>query len=44
MATVGWQTLRFGHRRLTAEPDVCRAEIRAVHESRRRLLHPERVR
>ena len=44
VATVGWQTLRFGYRRLTAEPEVCQAEIRAVHETRRRLLHPERVR
>jgi very-short-patch-repair endonuclease len=44
VATAGWQTLRFGYRRLTAEPDVCRAEIRSVHEARRRLLRPERVR
>ncbi len=44
VATAGWQTLRFGYRRLTGEPEVCRAEIRAVHGARRRLLHPERVR
>ncbi|SNS65440.1 Protein of unknown function [Geodermatophilus saharensis] len=44
VATAGWQTLRFGFRRLTGEPEACRAEIRAVHRARRRLLHPERVR
>ncbi len=44
VATAGWQTLRCGFRRLTAEPDACRAEIRTVHRARRRLLRPERVR
>lgn len=44
VATAGWQTLRFGFRRLTGEPDACRAEIRAVHAARRALLGAERVR
>ncbi len=44
VATLGWQTLRFGYRRLTGDPDSCRREIRQVHEARRRLLQPERVR
>jgi very-short-patch-repair endonuclease len=45
VATAGWQTLRFGFRRMTTEPERCRAEIRAVHASRRRLLAAaERVR
>ncbi|MGY1607653.1 DUF559 domain-containing protein [Geodermatophilus sp. SYSU D00700] len=44
VATAGWQTLRFGYRRLTGEPDACRTEIRAVHAARRRLLSPECVR
>ncbi len=44
VATAGWQTLRFGFRRLTGEPAACQAEIRAVHEARRRLLQPQRVR
>ncbi|PWW25165.1 uncharacterized protein DUF559 [Geodermatophilus normandii] len=43
VATAGWQTLRFGYRRLTAEPEACRAEILAVHRVRRRL-HREGVR
>ncbi|GAB3313833.1 hypothetical protein GCM10027451_28070 [Geodermatophilus aquaeductus] len=38
VATAGWQTLRFGYRRLTGEPETCRAEILAVHRVRRRLL------
>ncbi len=44
VATAGWQTLRFGFRRLTTEPEACRAGIRAVHRARLRLLHRERVR
>jgi very-short-patch-repair endonuclease len=38
VATAGWQTLRFGYRRLTGEPEACRTEILAVHQVRRRLL------
>ncbi len=44
VATAGRRTLRFGYRRLTGESAACRTEIRAVHETRRRLLRPERVR
>jgi very-short-patch-repair endonuclease len=39
LATIGWQTLRFSHRRLTGSPDACPRDIRAVHTARRRL-HP----
>jgi very-short-patch-repair endonuclease len=38
LATVGWQTLRFGYRRLTGDPEGCRREIRAVHDARLRLF------
>ncbi|MGY1745015.1 DUF559 domain-containing protein [Blastococcus sp. SYSU D00695] len=43
-ATIGWQTLRFGFRRMTQRADECRREIRMVHDARRRLLLPGRVR
>lgn len=43
-ATIGWQTLRFGFRRMTREPVPCQREIRTVYDARRRLLLPERVR
>jgi very-short-patch-repair endonuclease len=38
LATVGWQTLRFGFSRLTTVPDTCRHEIRAAYGARRRLF------
>jgi len=38
LATEGWQTLRFGYRRATADPDGCRRDIRAAHEARRRFV------
>lgn len=38
LATLGWQTLRFGFRSLTGEPLRCRREILAVHGARRRLF------
>ncbi len=38
LATVGWQTLRYGYRRLTAEPDACRRDVLAVYRARRGLL------
>jgi very-short-patch-repair endonuclease len=38
LATVGWQTLRFGYRRMTAQPDACRRDIRASYQARRRLF------
>jgi very-short-patch-repair endonuclease/predicted transcriptional regulator of viral defense system len=44
VATIGWQTMRFAQRRLTREPDACRREIRAVHETRSRLFGVGRVR
>jgi very-short-patch-repair endonuclease len=38
LATVGWQTLRFGFGRLTAAPDACRRDIRAAYDARARLF------
>ncbi len=41
-ARVGWQTLRFGHEELTADPDGEAETIRETHDQRLRLLavHP----
>ncbi|MFW3170240.1 DUF559 domain-containing protein [Geodermatophilus sp. CPCC 206100] len=44
LATVGWQTLRFGYRRMTSEPEDCRRDIRSVHAARRRLFGLDGVR
>jgi very-short-patch-repair endonuclease len=44
LATIGWQTLRFGYRRLTAVPDGCRHDIRAAYTVRRRLMGLDEVR
>jgi very-short-patch-repair endonuclease len=44
LATVGWQTLRFGYGRMTRAPEACRREIRAVHDARLRLLRSDIVR
>jgi very-short-patch-repair endonuclease len=44
LATVGWQTLRYSHSRLTRTPDACRRDIRAVHEARLRLFRGDTVR
>src|SRR5215203_1829286 len=38
LATIGWQTLRFGYRRLTGVPDGCRRDIRAAYAARRELM------
>lgn len=38
LATIGWQTLRFGFRRMTATPEACRRDIRAVYDARLRLV------
>jgi very-short-patch-repair endonuclease len=38
VATLGWQTLRFSHRRLTHAAEACRRDIRAVYDARRRLV------
>ena len=43
-ATIGWQTLRFGYRRLTQEAERCGREIRAVYDARLGLFAPRRVR
>jgi very-short-patch-repair endonuclease len=44
LATVGWQTLRFGYGRMTRAAEDCRREIRGVHEARLRLLRGDIVR
>jgi very-short-patch-repair endonuclease len=38
VATAGWQTLRFGYTRMTAEPTACRRDIRATYLARRQLF------
>lgn len=38
VATVGWQTLRFSHRRLTADVAGCRRDVLAVRAARRMLV------
>ncbi|MGY1713676.1 DUF559 domain-containing protein [Geodermatophilus sp. SYSU D01106] len=44
VATAGWQTLRYGYRRLTTAPDECRRDVLAVYRARRRLLGGDSVR
>ena len=44
LATVGWQTLRFGYARMTGSPDACRRDIAAAREARLRLFAGHRVR
>lgn len=44
LATIGWQTLRFGHRRMTAAPDGCRRDVLAAYNARRRLFGLDCVR
>jgi very-short-patch-repair endonuclease/predicted transcriptional regulator of viral defense system len=44
LATIGWQTLRFGYRRLTGVPEGCRRDIRAAYTARRRLMGLDGVR
>ncbi len=43
LATVGWQTLRFGYGRMMAEPEGCRRDIRAAYAARRRLFRLDDV-
>jgi very-short-patch-repair endonuclease len=43
LATVGWQTLRFGFRRMTSSADACRRDILAAYEVRRRLIRPDLI-
>jgi very-short-patch-repair endonuclease len=38
LATIGWQTLRFGYARATADPTGCQHDLRAVHAARRGLF------
>jgi len=44
LATVGWQTLRFGFERLTRHPGACRRDVLAVYNARRRLFAVDGVR
>ena len=40
LATIGWQTLRFSHGRMTGAPDACRRDVLAAYNARRRLFGP----
>jgi very-short-patch-repair endonuclease len=44
LATIGWQTLRFGFRRLTSSAAVCQRDILAAYRARRRLMGLDGVR
>jgi very-short-patch-repair endonuclease len=44
VATVGWQTLRFGYTRMTDAPEDCRRDILAVHAARLRFIQGGRAR
>lgn len=44
VATAGWQTLRFGYRRIMQSTEQCRQEIIAVAAARRRQLTGDDVR
>jgi very-short-patch-repair endonuclease len=44
VATLAWQTLRFGYRRMTEAADACRRDILAVHTSRLRMINGSRAR
>jgi very-short-patch-repair endonuclease len=44
LATVGWQTLRFGFRRLTTAPEACRRDILSAYRARRSLFTGDAVR
>jgi very-short-patch-repair endonuclease len=44
LATIGWQTLRFGFRRLTTAPEACRRDIRSAYRARRSLFGADGVR
>jgi very-short-patch-repair endonuclease len=44
LATVGWQTLRFGFNRMMQRPDACRRDIRATYDARLRLIRRDGVR
>jgi very-short-patch-repair endonuclease len=41
LATVGWQTLRFGFGRLTGLPDACRRDVLAAYRARRAQFTPD---
>ncbi|CCH86459.1 conserved protein of unknown function [Modestobacter italicus] len=38
LATVGWQTLRFGYARMTGDAAGCQQDVRSTHAARRRLF------
>ena len=44
LATIGWQTLRFGFRRMTSSAGGCQRDIRAAYFARRRLMGLDLVR
>jgi very-short-patch-repair endonuclease len=44
LATIGWQTLRFGYGRMTATPEACRRDIWTAYSARRPLFQAHGVR
>jgi very-short-patch-repair endonuclease len=44
LATIGWQTLRFGFRRMTSSASGCQRDILAAYQARRRLFRADEMR
>ena len=38
LATIGWQTLRFGYTRMTSDAAGCQRDVRSTHTARRQLF------
>jgi hypothetical protein len=43
LAALGWVVLRFGYRDVTERPEVCRAQIAAVHQQRAGMVPQTRI-
>lgn len=43
LAALGWAVLRFGYRDVTERPDLCRAQIVAVHRERAGMIPQPRI-
>ena len=44
LATIGWQTLRFGYARMTTDPLTCRRDVLATRTARQALFGVRRGR
>jgi very-short-patch-repair endonuclease len=44
LATIGWQTLRFGYRRMMSAPRSCQHDVLSAYGARRRLFGLDKVR